>query len=208
MDFLDRHDLLDLDDALLMLDDIKYRERPADMQAIDCRRAGVLEFFLVSSRKRVFLELQDLLDDDAPGFWGEPLYELPRPSLDDNRKHALLLPGASVVLQDIVRVEGYELAGLINLGDHLPVPVILLAPDHPGKQFIVTLPGFLEVVQVPPGGLFHGNTLDLIAGFTRRHITVFRSARYLYLCTFATMCHMIIRVPTNTVVFTFPQYDP
>ena len=193
MGLLDHHDLLDLDD---ILEDIKYHEGPADMQAIDCRRVRVLEFFFVSSRKRTFLEFQDLLDDDTPGFWGEPFYELSCSSLDDNGKHSLLLPGVSVVLQDLVRVKGYELAGLINLGDHLPITVILLASDHPGKQFIVALPGFLEVVQVPPGRLFHGNTLDLIAGSTRagRHIPDFGSAWYLYLCTFATMCHMITPV--------------
>ena len=30
----------------------------------------------------------------------------------------------------------------VNLGDHLPVPVVKFASDHPGKQFIVTLSGF------------------------------------------------------------------
>ena len=129
MGLLDRQDLLDLDDILLLLDDIKYREGPADMQAIDCRRVRILGFFLVFSRKRVFLEFQDLLDDDPPGFWGEPFYKFPCPSLDDNGKHALLLPGMSVVLQDLVRVEGYELASLIDPGDHLPITVILLPPE-------------------------------------------------------------------------------
>ena len=70
---LDRHDLLDLDDALLMLDDIKNGEGSADMEAIDCRGMGILKFLFVPSRKRVLREFLDLFDDDAPGFWGEPL---------------------------------------------------------------------------------------------------------------------------------------
>ncbi len=43
------------------------------MEAIDCRGMGILKFLFVPSRKRVLREFLDLFDDDAPGFWGEPL---------------------------------------------------------------------------------------------------------------------------------------
>ncbi len=71
--FLDRHDLLDLNDVLLMLDDVKDGEGSADMEALDSRGMGILKFFLVSSRKRVLREFLDLFNDDTPGFGREPL---------------------------------------------------------------------------------------------------------------------------------------
>jgi hypothetical protein len=64
---LDRHDLHDPDDSLLVLDGVKDGEGSADMEAVDCRRMGILKFFPVSSRKRIFREFLDLFDDDAPG---------------------------------------------------------------------------------------------------------------------------------------------
>jgi hypothetical protein len=73
MGFLDRHDLLDLNDVLLRLDDVKDSEGSADMEAVDGRGMGILKFFLVSSRKRVLREFLDLFNDDTPGFGGEPL---------------------------------------------------------------------------------------------------------------------------------------
>jgi len=73
MGFLDRHDLLDLNDVLLRLYDVKDSEGSADMEAVDGRGMGILKFFLVSvSRKRVLREFLDLFNDDTPGFWGAP----------------------------------------------------------------------------------------------------------------------------------------
>lgn len=63
------------------------------MEAVDGRGMGILKFFLVSvSRKWVLREFLDLFNDDTPGFGGEPLQELPCPSLDQNGKHAFPLP--------------------------------------------------------------------------------------------------------------------
>jgi hypothetical protein len=56
-----------------VLNDVKNGEGSADMEAINCRGMGILKFFLVSSWKRVICEILYLFNDDASGFWGEPL---------------------------------------------------------------------------------------------------------------------------------------
>lgn len=70
---LDRHDLRDPDGALLVLNSVEDGEGSADMETVDRRGVGAFKFLLVSSRERALREFLDLFDDDAPGFWGEPL---------------------------------------------------------------------------------------------------------------------------------------
>lgn len=66
-----RCDFLDLDEMFIVFDDIKDSERPADMEAVHCRRMWVLVFFLVSSWKWIPLQVKDFLYDDTPGFLGQ-----------------------------------------------------------------------------------------------------------------------------------------
>lgn len=102
--------------------------------------------------------------------------------------------GTSVALQKLVRVEGYELAALLDLDDHLPIAIVPLAPDHPGQQIVITLPRLFEIVQVPPGGFFHRNALDLAAGIAcGGDICIScREEWYLLVCTFATMNKIVL----------------
>ena len=89
---LDRHDLRDLDDVVVVLDGIKDGEGSTDVEAIDHRWVRTLKFLLVPSGKRVLCESLDLLDDDAPGLLGEFFQELPRSFLDQNGEHVLFSP--------------------------------------------------------------------------------------------------------------------
>ena len=188
---LDRHDLCNLDDALLLLDGMKCGEGSADMEAVDCGRVGILKPLLVPSGIGILRESLELLDDNTSGLPRKLPQELPRLLLDQDGKH--IFASASVIPQDIVRIEGYELTALLDLGDHLPVAVVPLAPDHPGDQFVETLPCLFEVMKIPPGGFFHGDALDLAAGIVcgRRHTppwagTVFNSVQS---CHIEQMCH-------------------
>ena len=76
----------------------------------------------------------------------------------------LPLPGPSIAPPDLAPIEGYEIAGLLDIDNRLPVAIVTLAPDHPAKQLVVALSGYFEVVQIPSGGFFHGNALDPAAG--------------------------------------------
>lgn len=51
-----------------------------------------------------------------------------------------------IVPQEFFRIECHILAGPFDLGDHLPISPIMLALYHPGKEFIITLAGFFELV--------------------------------------------------------------
>jgi len=73
MSTLDRCDLLDFHDLLIVLDDIKYGERPAYMEAVHRRRMGVIEFFLVPPGIGIISQVQDLFYGDAPAFPGQLL---------------------------------------------------------------------------------------------------------------------------------------
>lgn len=70
---LDRRDLLNFDDLLIVLDDIEHGERPAYMKAIHHRRMRVIEFFLAPPGIGVISQIQDLFNDDAPAFPGQLL---------------------------------------------------------------------------------------------------------------------------------------
>ena len=65
------HDLLDPDEVGIGVDEREDNERPADMEAIDRRGMGVIQFFLIPSGKRILFQLQDPVHDDAPGFFGQ-----------------------------------------------------------------------------------------------------------------------------------------
>lgn len=77
MGLFDRHNLLNLNDLLLVLNNIKDSKRSADMEAIDCRGMRALKFLLVPPRKRIFCEFKNLQNDDAPGLLGEFFEEIP-----------------------------------------------------------------------------------------------------------------------------------
>ena len=121
---LDRHDLCNLDDALLLLDGIKCGEGSADMEAVDCGRVGILKPLLVPSGIGILRESLELLDDNTSGLPGKFPQELPRLLLDQDDKH--IFASASVILQDIARIEGYKLTALLDHGNNLPEAVIPL----------------------------------------------------------------------------------
>lgn len=79
-----------------------------------------------------------------------------------------------LALHDIFRVKGDTFPGMVSLSDHLPVPVVPLATNHPGKQVIIPLSGLFSGHEGPSGWtLFHRNAFDGIpSGFTcaGRHI--------------------------------------
>jgi len=75
--FFHRHDLLDLHELLLLLDQGKDGEGSADMEAIDSRRMGVIEFFFISSRKRIIYQFMYCVNDDSSGFSGDLFSEIP-----------------------------------------------------------------------------------------------------------------------------------
>ncbi|OPY43115.1 MAG: hypothetical protein A4E40_00210 [Methanoregulaceae archaeon PtaU1.Bin059] len=130
------------------------------MEAIQYRRIRIVKFFLVPPRKRIFPEIKDLFYDYTTGFVREPYKIVMCSPLNKNCKHAFRSPVLSIFLQYLVRVKCYIFAGPVNLGDHFPVSPILLVLDHPCKKIIITLAGFFQFVQIPPGRLFHGNAFD------------------------------------------------
>jgi len=73
MSTLDRRDLLDFHDLLMVLDDREHGKRPAYMKAVHRRRMGVIEFFLVPPGIGIISWVQDLFYDDAPAFPGQLL---------------------------------------------------------------------------------------------------------------------------------------
>jgi len=70
MSLFNRHDFLDFYDIFISFEDIKYRKGSADMKAVHRGRMGALEFFPVSSRERIFYQVQDFFNDNASGFLG------------------------------------------------------------------------------------------------------------------------------------------
>jgi hypothetical protein len=70
----------------------------------------------------------------------------------------------SLAHHDIFRVKGNKFSGTVNLSDRFPVPVVPLATDHTGKQFVVTLSSItyrsVPARQVPVGlcALSYGRT--------------------------------------------------
>lgn len=112
------------------------------MKTINRGWTGVLDFFLISPRERIFSEIKDFFNDITPGFLRQFCYEFVCFSFNDKIEHALPIPGALIAFHDLFRVKRYKIAGPVDLGNHLPVPIIPLTLYHAVKQVIITLSGF------------------------------------------------------------------
>lgn len=82
----------DFYDIFISFDNIKYRKGSTDMKTVDRRGVGIVQFFLVSIRKRIFYQAQDFVNDNAPGFFGQYFQEFFCFSFNDKCIHALFAP--------------------------------------------------------------------------------------------------------------------
>ena len=82
----------DFYDIFISFDNIKYRKGSPDMKTVDRRGVGIIQFFLVSIRKRIFYQAQDFINDNAPGFFRQYFQEFFCFSFNDKCIHALFAP--------------------------------------------------------------------------------------------------------------------
>lgn len=66
-----RQYFFDFYDIFISFDNIKYRKGFTDMKTLDHRRVEIVQFFLISIRKRILYQAQDFVHDNAPGFFGQ-----------------------------------------------------------------------------------------------------------------------------------------
>ena len=183
-----RHDLLDLHELLLLLDQVKNGEGSADMEAIDSRRMGIIEFFFISSRKRIMYQFMYFVNDDSSGFYRDLFKKFPGSLLDDDGKHDS--SPVLIILHDLFGVKGHKLAVCVDLCDHLPVTIIPFALYHHGDQFIKALSCLFQVVKTSPGGFFHRDPFN--PGFTRagRHAHIWISMVFIGVA-YAPQCALV-----------------